>query len=42
MVAAAAASGGNLQFFEPHDLAFGNGRMYVADTDNNRVQMFQP
>jgi tripartite motif-containing protein 71 len=32
---------GNNQFFEPHDLAFGNGRLYVADTYNNRVQVFR-
>ena len=31
---------GNTQFFNPHDLAFGNDKMYVADTYNNRVQMF--
>ncbi|MCW2764501.1 MAG: conserved repeat protein [Nocardioides sp.] len=31
---------GNTQFFNPHDLAFGNNKMYVADTYNNRVQMF--
>ena len=28
------------QFFNPHDLAFGNDKMYVADTYNNRVQVF--
>ena len=32
---------GNTQFFEPHDLALGNGRLYVADTYNNRVQVFR-
>ncbi|WP_243058769.1 SMP-30/gluconolactonase/LRE family protein [Nocardioides sp. SR21] len=31
---------GDLQFFNPHDLAFGNDKMYVADTYNNRVQVF--
>ena len=31
---------GNTQFFEPHDLAFGNDKMYVADTYNHRVQMY--
>lgn len=31
---------GDTQFFNPHDLAFGNDRMYVADTYNNRVQVF--
>src|SRR5262249_37024101 len=29
----------NTQFFNPHDLAFGNDKMYVADTYNNRVQV---
>ncbi len=32
---------GRHQFFEPHDLAFGNGKLYVADTFNNRVQVFR-
>ncbi len=31
---------GDTQFFDPHDLAFGNDRMYVADTYNDRVQVF--
>ncbi|MCW2768433.1 MAG: conserved repeat protein [Nocardioides sp.] len=31
---------GNYQFFEPHDLAFGNDKMYVADTYNHRVQTY--
>ncbi|MGB0102442.1 MAG: SMP-30/gluconolactonase/LRE family protein, partial [Nocardioides sp.] len=31
---------GDTQFFNPHDLAFGNDKMYVADTYNNRVQIF--
>jgi DNA-binding beta-propeller fold protein YncE len=31
---------GDTQFFNPHDLAFGNDKMYVADTYNDRVQMF--
>lgn len=31
---------GNAQFFNPHDLAFGNDQMYVADTYNNRVQVY--
>lgn len=34
------AGTGDAQFFNPHDLAFGNDRMYVADTYNNRVQMY--
>ncbi|MET0526243.1 MAG: SMP-30/gluconolactonase/LRE family protein [Nocardioides sp.] len=32
---------GDNQFFNPHDLAFGNDKMYVADTYNNRVQIFE-
>ncbi|MGB0099340.1 MAG: NHL repeat-containing protein [Nocardioides sp.] len=32
---------GDHQFFDPHDLAFGNNKMYVADTYNNRVQVFE-
>ena len=31
---------GDNQFFNPHDLAFGNDQMYVADTFNDRVQVF--
>ena len=31
---------GDHQFFNPHDLAFGNDKIYVADTYNNRVQVF--
>ena len=31
---------GDHQFFNPHDLAFGNDKMYVADTYNNRVQVY--
>ncbi len=31
---------GDTQFFDPHDLAFGNDKMYVADTYNNRVQVY--
>lgn len=31
---------GNTQFHNPHDLAFGNDKMYVADTYNNRVQVY--
>ena len=31
---------GDTQFFNPHDLAFGNDKMYVADTYNNRVQVY--
>jgi len=31
---------GTHEFFNPHDLAFGNDRMYVADTYNNRVQVY--
>lgn len=30
----------NDQFFNPHDVAFGNDKMYVADTYNNRVQVY--
>ena len=31
---------GTHEFFNPHDLAFGNDKMYVADTYNNRVQVY--
>ncbi|HEY1119780.1 MAG TPA: SMP-30/gluconolactonase/LRE family protein, partial [Acidimicrobiales bacterium] len=31
---------GDTQFFNPHDLAIGNDKLYVADTYNNRVQVF--
>ena len=31
---------GDYQFEFPHDLAIGNGLLYVADTYNDRVQMF--
>ena len=32
---------GDNQFFNPHDLAFGNDQMYVADTFNDRVQVLR-
>jgi tripartite motif-containing protein 71 len=31
---------GSMQFDRPHDVALGNGDLYVADTYNNRVQVF--
>lgn len=34
------AGTGDHQFSFPHDLAFGNDMMYVADTYNNRVQTY--
>ena len=34
------AGTGDHQFFDPHDLAIGNGKIYVADTYNNRVQVY--
>ncbi len=31
---------GDHQFFDPHDVGIGNDKLYVADTYNNRVQMY--
>ena len=38
--AAAAALSGNAGFFLPYDVAVANGKLYVADAFNNRVQVY--